>query len=352
MKGTFARRLRDTLLLPLVYAGAFVALAVLTCAVLLFFLWNSVYNPDNPSALAWFAGALRGAVLDVAPCSAVVAGALLLFRLVRRPGIRPVSLVFLVASVGALLYFGAYGARALASSREAPRNEANRPFFPDRLHLLRGAVVYVGAVNGASLRDVVVVRPGESAPVTSAAALDVGSATLPAPVPRTVMTFSPSASLDPAGLALRFGSSSIPVEPPNPSFGPLFAPPRFLADLAADVARFNEALAQEGSRDELLASALAAALLCVGGVLFAQLTAWPLLNAFLAALYFRALFLLYGLVESTGLLAPVERLAAGIAPAPYARFAPQAALGALGLLFILVNLAFFGRRGGEERADG
>lgn len=319
----FAEKLTASLLIIPIGIVAFAACGAAAGVGMLLFVWDSSFNPIAHASLATVVRTFPQLIGTALPPAAIGALLLVIFRIRRRPGYRAISLLVGGATVGALLFFG-----TLEWSREHPGSDrlpqiAARPFVPDRLHLLSTGELYVGAVNDSRLAQVVVVRPDRS----------------------PAFTYSAVAEYRPDRQLVSYSGGTIAVDPPNPYFAPVFQPAPFLGGILSDLGALEGALAaaHHASQRDFLAAVGALVLFGMGCILFARMTSWPLLNAFLTLLAYRGFLWGYAELYREPAASFGRQIMARLPMRDVVQLFPSAAVALVGLLLVAIDLIFLNR---------
>ncbi len=326
------RKLVDSLLIPLLALSVFIVIFALLVLCSIIYSWVGSYNPSVPVSLGRFLGQLPAASKAVLFSAVVATTLFLIYRIRKRPGLRLLSFLFALASVGALLFFGMAGLDRLSGRGAAREAQAVQPFVPQRFEVLRSATLYVERVQGTRLFGVAVVRPNAD----------------------PAITFASEAQFHPKGMTIALPQGSLAVSPANPDFGPVFQPPPFLRALLSDMGWATAAVqrAFAASRLDFAIAAGAILLFCMSCMMLARLTRWPLLNALLTLVVFRGVFWVLPILQ-TPPAAQVERqIAAALHLSAWRASLPSFALILLGVIFILVDLTLLGWRERGDRAHG
>ena len=326
------RKLVDSLLIPLLCGIAFVVIFALVSAGSVIYSWDGGYNPTAPLHLAWFVQQLPSAMDNALLASVVATTLFLIYRIRKRPGVRPLSFLLALASVAALLYFGMVAFARLYPHGVASESQPVRPFVPKRFAVLHAATLYAEGVEGTTLSDVVVVRPeGDHA-----------------------ITFAPKARFLPKEMEVVLPGGKVPVAPANPDFGPIFQAPPFLSAFLADVSWASAAVRQAfaASRRDFAIVAGAILLFCMSCTMVSRLFSWPLLNGFLTLLVFRGLFWVLPILHSKPALDIERQIGSAFRLEASVPSLPWFALALLGVIFILVDFTLLRRRGRGDLSHG
>lgn len=310
--------MRDSLLHPVLFLLLTLLCLVLFAAGYLVYLWDIQYLPSSVPSLSW-AVKLAPQALHTAFVPAVISGLfLLIVRIARRPGVPFLSFLLPFAAAVALLYFGIVEGGKLVGPLKPPTPRIYNPLLPHHFNRVGSKIIYPMSVDGAALGPTLVIDPGAKTP----------------------FTLEPGGSFNSRSWSASFagGKLSIPIRPHNPSLTEELAPRGFLAQLISDAEGMNTFLARagRGPRRELLIAVGGIALFAAGCIGLAWATRWPLVNVFLVAVAFRALFWLFRLFSD-----PAATSAFSVAvPSPYLGVSPSVGLGAVGVLFLLWTILF------------
>lgn len=326
MASDLARKTKETLFVPLIFAGLFLASAVLFSAGITLVVWTASYSPGIRFTPAWVFAvepAILGRVLLISTVSSTF---FILFRVLKHPGFRPLSVLLALASAAAVLYFGTLGWHRYFPDPAQIQGTTSQPFVSDRLHLLDSSVVYAGNASGGELKSVVVIQTDKS----------------------PGMLFAQRGNVGAKGLVLSGTKDAFAVSPANPYFGQVFAPPVVLGDLFSDIGSVTDFVMGSylTSKVDFLVAAGGLLLMCLGGLFFLRLTSWPLLNAFLVLLLFRGIFWLHQLAGLQSDL--VKQMADSAHVSGMERLVPSALLGILGLIFVAIDMVRPAKDAGER----
>jgi len=326
------RKLIDSLLIPLLCAIAFAVFFALITTGSIMYSWDGGYNPTVPLSLRWILGQLPAAMERDLLVSVVAATLFLIYRIRKRPGVRPLSFLLALASVAALLYFGMVALDRLYPHGVTAETVPVRPFVPGRFEVFRTATVYAEGVEGTTLSDVAAVRPGSN----------------------PAIVFATKAQFLPKEMVIALPREKIPVSPANPDFGPAFQAPAFLRAFFSDVMWATTAVRQAFATSRLDFAVVAGAILlfCMSCTMVSRLSAWPLLNGFLTLLVFRGLFWVLPILHSDPALGIERRIASAFRLDAWAPSLPSFALALLGVIFILVDFTLLRARGRGDLSHG
>jgi hypothetical protein len=278
------------------------------------------------AARALVASRLVPVLVERFPAAVLFALVLTLFPLYRRPGNRILSYLLPMAAAFAVLAFGGQALRRLPGAPRAPAPTAEGYFLPRSFQEFGGAALYVEAVQGSRLDGVVAMGPPAEGP--RLAYLGTSEARIPG---------------QPGGqLAVRGGGRSLSA-PARPAYAVLLAeaddPVQRLQDgFAADLRRLSRELdaRYRASRSAYYLTCLALVFSFFTAGVFFRITRWPLGNVLLAFLVMRGYLFLFGWLreEAAGELARLAGLPRLVSSLP------EAALLALGVVLLLVDLLF------------
>ncbi|HUZ18569.1 MAG TPA: hypothetical protein VMV68_09280 [Spirochaetia bacterium] len=315
--------MKDSLLLPFYFVGMFILLVLILTAGVLMYLWNVQYVPAAPPRLEWLLHTAWTAALQVFVFSIIGALLLSLIRVAHRPGVPILSFILLLVSSASVLFYGFSHLSAMTHGTDASESRIYNPIVPGVFNRLATATIFPESVAASSLRDIVVAEgTGDQA-----------------------LSFQASGSYDSANREVVYPNrtGATQISPENPNFGPLYTAAPFVASLVSDTLTLNRGLqrALASSRLLYLIACGGIILFAMGCTVFARLTRWPLLNAFLLLASFRALFWLDALFTAPSSASLISQ----VVPEAYLPVAPFLGLGAIAVLLILWQLLFVRRAG-------
>jgi hypothetical protein len=327
-------RVKDALRLPALFLLFFILLTALLTGLSLLELRVQHFGEPAQAARQLVASRLAPVLLERFPAAVLFALVLTLFPLHRRPGNRFLSYLLPVAAAFVVLAFGGQALRRALPAARAPAPLVADYFLPQRFQRFGDSVLYLERVRDSRLEGVVVRSPREAGPRLSyrgAVQVDLGR----------------------QNIVLGGGGASLSA-PARPAYSVLLAAPeepvaRLLAGFSADLDRVGRQL--EARFRASLSSYYLACLILVfsffAAGLFFRVSRWPLANVLLAFLVMRGYLLLFrwlrdGVARELSRLAGAPRLAGWL---------PEAALLALGVVLLLVDLLFlpYGRSREEPR---
>ncbi len=302
----------------------FIFLLVLACVGALFTVlqlaaaWGVEASSAGGFTLAWALGRLPRAAFEVMTPAVILSIVLLGFRMVRRPFSRLAGfLIVLVAGYLALVNGLLWTHRAGSADPAAPAGYLQPAVFTGA----GSYYLYPQAVNGGRLGPVLLAR-------------------MPGSAPRLSLSPGGTAAAAGAGTTVRLeGSTPMEIRGGLTSAAAaLFRPDNLTGGLLSDVATCTADLERQltASLPRLFAACFALVFLVSASLVFLRLTRWPLANVLLLALAVRGYFWLYHWLAVQG-MAVIARVAADPA---VAGLVPAAAMVALGVLLLLVDILF------------
>ena len=326
------RKLIDSLLIPLLCGVIFIILFALISFGSVIYSWDGGYNPTVPLHLSWLVGQLPAVMESVLLPTVVATTLFLIYRIRKRPGVRPLSFLLALASVAALLYFGMAALGRLYPHGVTAEVQPVRPFVPKRFAVLHTATLYAEGVTGTTLSGLAVIQPGRD----------------------PAIAYAVKAQFRPKEMTVVLPGETIPVAPANPDFGPIFQAPPFLSAFFSDMNWAANAVRQAfaTSRVDFAIVAGAILLFCMSCTMVSRLFSWPLLNAFLTLLVFRGLFWVLPVLHSKPALDIERQIGTAFRLDAWAPSLPWFALALLGAIFILVDFTLLRKRGRGDLSHG
>jgi hypothetical protein len=312
---------KEPLKLPFLFLFILLCVLAVLSALNLLFTWGMYESGARGFTLGYALARLPRSGFEVMLPSVVLSLVLLGMRIARRPFSRFLGLVVCLVASYAALVNGMIWLRALAQKSKPPQAAVVQYFHTAGFTPIGGALLNVRSVEGNTLGGVLLVDPARKGPRFTV----VPEAKAAVADEQVSVTF---AGGRPARLV---GKPGLPPQA-------LFAPDRltafFLRDFGVLTADFERLLA--GSLPEFFAACFALLFLCTASFALLRVSRWPLLNILLLALAVRGYVLLWHVlsVSVTPLVARVltDRL--------LVRLFPAAAMAALGVLLLLVDILF------------
>jgi hypothetical protein len=314
-------QVKEPLKLPFLLLFILLCVLVVLSALNLLSTWGMYESGAHSFGIGYALSRLPRSAFEVMIPSVVLSLLLAGMRMARRQFSRFLGLlVCLVVSYAALVN-GMIWLRALAQkSRPAPA-AAVQYFRPTGFTPVGGALLSVRSVEGNTLSGVLLVDPAAKS---------------------ARFTVFPDAkvSVSDNGVSVRLaGARPVTISgKPGLARGALFAADRFtgffLRDFGVLTADFERLLA--GSLPEFFAACFALLFLCTASFVFLRASRWPLLNILLLALAARGYVLLWHVLSVN--LAPL--IARTVTDRLLVRMFPAAAMAALGIILLLVDILF------------
>lgn len=321
---THARRLVDSLFVPLYAAIVFVVLFAAISLASSLSSWSGGYNPALPLSLGWLAREVPLAMSRALFGSVVATTFFLVYRIRKHPGYRLLSFLLALASAAALLSLATEGLDRLFPARTTATTRIE-PFVAQRFEILGDNALFVERVDGNALSGVTFVQPSRD----------------------PVLSFAPAARFSPRSMRITAPEVSMPVPLADPIYGPLFQPPPFLGAFFSDVGAVSSEVDQAfaTSRTALAIVAGAILLFCMSCTMVSRLTTWPLLNGFLTLLVYRGLFFVFPLLRTSPARPIVRQIGSALGLGPWGDYLPSFALSLLALVFLLIDFTLLRGRG-------
>ena len=305
----------------------FIFLFILLCATLVLsalnvlYTWGMYDSATRAFSLAYVVQRFPRSMSETFIPSVVLSIVLLGLRMARRPFSRFLGLVIVLVVSYAALVNGMIWIRALSAKSQGTTEVPRQYIQPSTFIRIGDSVLSArsltddGTLQGILLYD-------RARAENRLSVYPAGSASSRAGV-LTVTTRRPQVTLS--------GSAA-------PSWTGVFAADRFtdlfLRDVRTLTADFEKL--RDGSLGEFFAACLALLFLCTASLALLRLTRWPLANIMLLVIAVRGYFSLYHLLATT--IAP--QVAAAVTDPFLVRLFPSAALAALGVILILVDILF------------
>jgi hypothetical protein len=314
-------KVKEPLKVPFIFLFILLCTTAILSVLNVIYTWGMFDSSARAFSLAYAAQRLPRSLFDMMIPSVILSIVLLGFRLARRPFSRFLGLLIVlgvsyVVLVNGMLWLRAFSARVPAVA-ESPRHYL-QPFTFVRLGQ---SEIAVQSIAGAEVSGIV--RYDAAAAGNRLTVIPRGSA-----VAR-------------GGTLILTANSRPPVTitgNPELSWSSVFAADRFtgffLRDVGTLTSDFQRLLGT--SLPEFFAACFALLFLCTASLVLLRLTRWPLANIMLLVIVFRGYFSLYHLMAVQ--LAP--RVAAIVSDRLAARMFPVAAMAAIGVVLLLVDIIF------------
>jgi hypothetical protein len=312
---------REPLKAPFILLFTLICTTVILTALDVLATWGLYDSPIRAFGLSYVLARAPRSMFEVMVPSTVLSVVLFGLRMARRPfsrflGLLIVLLVSYVVLVNGMILMRGMSAQARVAP-EAPRQYVQ----PSTLVRVDPWVVSATALSDARLRGVLVFDTRKTADrfsVFPGATATARAGTL------TVTTLgAPTVTIS--------GSPAL-------SGTEVFAPDRitglFLRDVATVSGDFEKLL--DSSIGQFFGACFALLFLCSASLALLRVTRWPLANIMLLAVAIRGYFSLYHLLATT--LAP--RIASSVSDPALVRLFPSAALAALAVVLLLVDILF------------
>jgi hypothetical protein len=312
---------KEPLKVPFVFLFILVCTTVVLAALNVMYHWGTFDSASSAFTFPYAMQHLPRSLYDIMLPAMILSIALLGFRLARRPFSRFLGLLIVLVVSYVVLVNGMIWLRSLSARVAAPPENVGQYLQPNTLTSLGSREIAVGGVAGGRVRALLVYDPATRDHRLSVA---------------------PSATAVIRGGTLVLTTATRPAATlagePERSWASVFAADRFtgafLRDITTMVGDFQGL--QRSSLGEFFAACFALLFLCTASLALLRITRWPLANIMLLVIFFRGYFSLYHLLAVD--LAP--RVAALVTDRLAVRMFPAAALGALGLLLLLVDIIF------------
>lgn len=345
----------DSLSIPAFYLLSFLTVLLITVGVLVLFAWCRTEGVSP----AWFASLLPAAVLQCLPGVMVTAIFLIFFRLHRRPGSKPLTLL-LLGVTSAAVFFGVWtGMHALSQEGGGEAGKTTVTMSAGYIHVYDDGIVYVETVGDTELHGLVM-RGVEPSAVFSAFTsgrvirdsmrIRAAGSVVAAPSEAETGGIESESNPIPASAGESAGESGLirrdtmPARPENPFFDPLLSMPGTFEALVQDaMVLYSRIMDSYLTRRTIFwVTLFSLVVYSVGSLCLFEMTRWPLFNLMISFLSFRCMFWLYGLAGSEYGIELAEALGGdGMG----ALLAPGLLL-LCGVVFVCLDIVLFSRRTG------
>ena len=304
----------------------FILLFIILCVTLLLSALNALYtwgmydSANGAFSLAYVVQRFPRSMSETLIPSVVLSIMLLGLRMARRPFSRFLGLVIVLVVSYAALVNGMIWIRALSAKSQSPAEVPRQYIQPSTFIRIGDSVLSARALAGGAIRGIVVYDPARAENRLSV--YPAGSASTRGGV-LTVTTSGPQVTLS--------GS-------PAPSWTGVFAADRFTELFLRDIHTLSTDFEKlrDGSLGGFFAACMALLFLCAASLALLRLTRWPLANIMLLVIAVRGYFSLYHFLATTA----APQVAAAVADPFFVRLFPSAALAALGVVLVLVDILF------------
>ena len=304
----------------------FILLFIILCSTLflsalnVLFTWGMYDSAHGAFSLAYVVQRFPRSMSETLIPSIVLSIMLLGLRMARRPFSRFLGLVIVLVVSYAALVNGMIWIRALSEKSQRPAEAPRQYIQPSTFIRIGDSVLSARALTGDTLRGIVVYDPARA---------------------ENRLSVYPAGIASTRGGVLTVTTSGPPVTlsgSPAPSWTGVFAADGFtnlfLRDIHTLSADFEKL--RDGALGEFFAACLALLFLCAASLALLRLTRWPLANIMLLVIAVRGYFSLYHLLATTA----APHVAAAVTDPFLVRLFPSAALAALGVVLVLVDILF------------
>ncbi len=304
----------------------FILLFIILCVTLVLsalnvlYTWGMYDSANGAFNLAYVVQRFPRSMSETLIPSVVLSIMLLGLRMARRPFSRFLGLVIVLVVSYAALVNGMIWIRALSAKSQSPAEVPRQYIQPSTFIRIGDSVLSARALAGGAIRGIVVYDPARAENRLSV--YPAGSASTRGGV-LTVTTSGPQVTLS--------GS-------PAPSWTGVFAADRFTELFLRDIHTLSTDFEKlrDGSLGGFFAACMALLFLCAASLALLRLTRWPLANIMLLVIAVRGYFSLYHFLATTA----APQVAAAVADPFFVRLFPSAALAALGVVLVLVDILF------------
>jgi hypothetical protein len=315
-----AAGVKEPLKAPFILLFTLICSTVILTALNILATWGLYDSPMRAFSLTYVLARAPRSMFEVLIPAVVLSILLFGLRMARRPFSRFLGLLIVLLVSYVVLVNGMIWLRGVSAKARAVPEAARQYIQPLTFVRLDSWMLAANDLSDNRLRGVLLFDARKTADrfsvfPTATVAARAGSLTVTTAGPPLTISGAP----DLAGTSV-------------------FAPDRFTGLFLRDVQTLGEDFENllEGSIGEFFAACFALLLLCTASLALLRLTRWPLANIMLLAIAMRGYFSLYHLLAVT--LAP--RISSAITDGTLVRLFPSAALGALAVVLLLVDILF------------
>ncbi len=313
--------MKEPLKLPFIFLFILICATFVLAVLDMLSVWGMYDSASRAFGFSYAAQKLPLSVSRVMIPAVVLSIVLLGFRMARRPFSRFVGLLIVLGVSYVVLVNGMIFSNSLASSARSLPETPRQYIVPSTFVRLGDRIVAVRSLEGANARGILVYdssRTDERFTVRAQANVTTRKGTL------TLTTSGPS----PVSLS---GSPAL-------AWSSVFAPDRFTSLFLRDVRTLTVDFQKlmDTSMAEFFAACFSLVFLCAASLMLLRITRWPLVNVMLLVIAVRGYFSLYHLLAVS--IAP--QIAAVVTDRLAARLFPSAAMAALGVLLLLLDILF------------
>ncbi len=304
--------MKGSIVLPLVQIMLIIIISALLCLIIFLYLFNNSYGPEASLSFSIFISHLPELLLKIFPIVVLISIVLSLINTLKTPANRVFAALFTLITAS-LIYYGGYtGLYKLNQiSTQRPIIEGNHLYY-SKINPLKNSYLYLNGTK-ENFTAVKIRNKTENS---------------------SFIIYDNKLKSENGG--------NILIEPSNPFFSKIFAPPKFFKGLLSDLNVFNTAIGNtfEKSRLLFLLTILSQVAFAIGCWTIIKLSNWPFLNGLLAIAVIR-LFPAYYRFSYNEL----AQKAIGFLKTSYASdIAPAAILFILAILLFLLDILFIKSR--------
>ena len=312
--------MKDSLIHPLLYILIFLLLLFLAGSIQILSLWGASFNPSLPHGRGWVIHTLPTVYRNVLPVAVIGALFLLHFRLKKKPGVHIVSFALLLICSTGLFVAGASLSEMLCRKTECGpspdvRGEERLEFTSDSIHRTGSESIYVFRVDDSS--DI----------------LEGVAELLPEGEPPHLTWYK---NREPFSLSVS-----------NPLFSPSFDPPPFLTTIQKETSMVNQYIyrLQDASPTSYIFALCSICFFSLSSGMILRISKWKVFNALCLLFVFRAVFLLFRVLQSD----IADELISILPDRQIESSMPTISFLILGLLFLTIDVLFFRTRMKAEK---
>jgi len=149
---------KDSFLLPLKFLLIFLIVFILLNCIYLMAIWGTGFNPEEEFSIVWITTNITKALQDCLPFATFFSIFLVFFTILKHPGIRVLSFLFVVICASLVFGFGTVGIERLNLGLAAKNHQTTITLLPQTLYKFEQATFYFekkefGAMKTAVLFD-------------------------------------------------------------------------------------------------------------------------------------------------------------------------------------------------------
>ncbi len=312
--------MKDSFLLPLKFLLIFFIVVILLSTIYLLAIWGSSFNPEEKFSIPWVTSNITDVMQACLPFSTFFSIFLVFFTILKHPGIRLLSFLFIVICASLVLGFGTVGINRINISLAAKNHQSTATFLPQTLYKFERSTFYFEEKKNGIMKTAVLFDESRN----PAFSLHSEARYMEMEKENRIV----------------FENDKIRIEgvPSNPAFIPMFQIPVPLSSFFNDIGEMNRYLNSVYTRsvNAYFLVVVFLVLFCMSTWTFTRITKWPLFNACVTLLVFRGLFSMFSFLSSD-----VSKEIAGIIlKKEMLEYLPVAVCAILSFLLILIDFLF------------